>query len=309
MLFIKGIGLESMGGIAMALPLKDESRSGALDGKEALRALAGIGHLVREIVPGDMSFAVIEGDEYLVYIPGKTIDIKKKPGDRLTEGSAGHRCMMEKRRITKEFRKEDSPFGFAYVATSIPVFDASGKTVGCVITAENTSRQEAMQETAELLRGSTEQIAESLQTMTGQMEEMRAAGEVLNSVTNQAVDKVESSEHVFGIIEGVAKQTNMLGLNASIEASRLGDQGKGFGVVAQEVRKLAVRSSDSAKQIKDVLGYFKNSTVEINDSTDTLLKIIKEQSKIIESIAASSEEMASVSAMLEKLSSGFIQSG
>ena len=114
-------------------------------------------------------------------------------------------------------------------------------------------------------------------------------------------------EYMFGVIEGVAKQTNMLGLNASIEASRLGDQGKGFGVVAEEVRKLAVRSSDSARQIKEILEYFKNSTIEINSSTDTLLHIIKEQSKIIETIAASSEEMASVSAMLEKLSSSLGQ--
>lgn len=290
-----------------SLPAGESYVCGAMSGREALHALACIAHLIREIFPGDMSFAVIEGDEYLVYVPGKTIDIKKKPGDKLTEGSAGHRCMMEKRKITKEFKKDESPFGFPYVATSVPIFDASGKAVGCVITAENTTRQETMRETAELLRASTGQIADSLQTMTGQMEEMRAAGETLNAITAQAVSKVESTEQVFGVIEGVAKQTNMLGLNASIEASRLGDQGKGFGVVAQEVRKLAVRSSESAGQIKEILEYFKNSTIEINDSTDTLLKIIKEQSRIIESIAASSEEMASVSAMLEKLSSGSVQ--
>ena len=134
-------------------------------------------------------------------------------------------------------------------------------------------------------------------------EALRAAGEMLNSITSQAVSKVEGTEQVFGVIEGVAKQTNMLGLNASIEASRLGDQGKEFGVVAEEVRKLAVRSSDSARQIKEILEYFKNSMIEINAGTDTLLHIIKEQSRVIETIAASSEDMASVSAMLEKLSS------
>ena len=286
-----------------SIPEGEPNACRAISGREALRALACIAYLIREIFPGDMSFAVIEDDEYLVYVPGRTIDIKKKPGDKLTEGSAGHRCMMEKRKIVKEFKKEDSPFGFPYVAASVPIFDAAGKAVGCVITAENITRQETMRETAELLRASTGQIADSLQTMTGQMEEMRAAGEMLNSITSQAVSKVEGTEQVFGVIEGVAKQTNMLGLNASIEASRLGDQGKGFGVVAEEVRKLAVRSSDSARQIKEILEYFKNSTIEINAGTDTLLHIIKEQSRVIETIAASSEDMASVSAMLEKLSS------
>ena len=181
------------------------------------------------------------------------------------------------------------------------MFDASGDAVGCVILAENVERQNSIRETSETLRATTSQIADALQTMNGQMEEMRAAGETLISITGTAVERVASTEQVVGIIEGVAKQTNLLGLNASIEASRIGELGKGFGVVADEVRKLAVRSTESAKHIRDILDYFRTSTYEINESTEVLLKIIQEQARIIEGIAGSSQEVASVSAVLEDL--------
>jgi hypothetical protein len=270
-----------------------------LEGREALRALAGAARIIHRFIPGDMSFAVIEGDTYIAYVPGRTININRKPGDRLAEGSAGSRCMKEKRPIVKEFGKEESPFGIPYIAHSMPVFDAGGEAVGCVILAENVERQNSIRETSETLRATTSQIADALQTMNGQMEEMRAAGETLISITGTAVERVAGTEQVVGIIEGVAKQTNLLGLNASIEASRIGELGKGFGVVADEVRKLAVRSTESAKHIRDILDYFRTSTYEINENTEVLLKIIQEQARLIEGIAASSEEVASVSAVLE----------
>ncbi|HPF85150.1 MAG TPA: methyl-accepting chemotaxis protein [Aminivibrio sp.] len=273
----------------------------ALEGLEALRALAGAARIIHRFIPGDMSFAVIEGDTYIAYVPGRTLNFGRKPGDVLAEGAAGRRCMKEKRPIVKEFGKDESPFGIPYIAHSVPVFDASGDAVGCVILAENVERQNSIRETSETLRATTSQIADALQTMNGQMEEMRAAGETLISITGTAVERVASTEQVVGIIEGVAKQTNLLGLNASIEASRIGELGKGFGVVADEVRKLAVRSTESAKHIRDILDYFRTSTYEINESTEVLLKIIQEQARIIEGIAGASQEVASVSAVLEDL--------
>lgn len=59
----------------------------ALEGREALRALAGAARIIHRFIPGDMSFAVIEGDTYIAYVPGRTININRKPGT----GSPRHR--------------------------------------------------------------------------------------------------------------------------------------------------------------------------------------------------------------------------
>ncbi|MFZ5753398.1 MAG: methyl-accepting chemotaxis protein [Bacillota bacterium] len=273
----------------------------AVTGREALRHFARIAQYINDITLADISFSVIEGDTYLAYVPGRNINFGRKPGDKLKPGTAGYQCMMEKRRVIKEFTREQSVYGVPYIANAFPIKDETGNVVGCIVTAEDITMQAVVRETAQLLSAASQQLAAAIQTMNGQMEEMAASGENLTSITSQAVDKVKDTDNVVVFIQEVAKQTNLLGLNAAIEAARVGEAGRGFGVVAEEVRKLAVNSAESAKQIKQVLNHVQDAILQINTNTTTLKEAIHEQVTTIEEIAASSEEMSAMAHKLEKL--------
>ena len=94
------------------------------------------------------------------------------------------------------------------------------------------------------------------------------------------------------IITDIADQTNLLALNAAIEAARAGEHGKGFAVVADEVRKLAERSADSAKDIKQLIN---NSTVQVQKGVNLSHEAGGSLKKIVVEIAKVAEQLKSIS--------------
>jgi len=137
---------------------------------------------------------------------------------------------------------------------------------------------------------------------------------VFEGVKNESVtlkEKGKEIEKITAVVSSIAEQTNLLALNASIEDARAGEMGKGFSVVAEEVRKLATESNDAAETIQTNLGSFladldvmvnglTDQFQAIGNETETMNKAISETETSYQSIDTIAEKMMDTTSQLEQ---------
>lgn len=103
---------------------------------------------------------------------------------------------------------------------------------------------------------------EVVASAAAEMEQIAASAKGLTEIIETLGNQSSQISHIVHVIQEIANQTNLLALNAAIEAARAGEQGRGFSVVAEEVRKLAERTTDSTREIGNMISAIQTGTTQ-----------------------------------------------
>lgn len=165
-------------------------------------------------------------------------------------------------------------------------------------TAETARAAEVAEKQAERGQGV---VTSAVDSIRGLVKEVQEASEIVQRV-NKDSSRIGT---VLDVIRGIAEQTNLLALNAAIEAARAGEQGRGFAVVADEVRSLARRTQESTEEIHEMIESLQSSvgdTVRAMDSSATRAQDSQEKAdrvrEVLQEITQSMDSISQMSAQI-----------
>lgn len=179
------------------------------------------------------------------------------------------------------------------VASAITEMAATSQEVASNAESASSSAHEADDEA----KSGNKIVLDTISSINALADEVKASSEVIDKVRGDS----ENIGAVLDVIKGVAEQTNLLALNAAIEAARAGEQGRGFAVVADEVRTLAQRTQDSATEIENLIETLQSGSEQavtsMEQSRDRVLATVEQATHAGESLTTITSAVETISDM------------
>ncbi len=168
-------------------------------------------------------------------------------------------------------------------------------SIAIIEVAKNSSSSaQKAQETEKVVDYGTK----SVQDVANEMKNIEKTVSAVSATITELGSSSEKIGEIIGVINDIADQTNLLALNAAIEAARAGEQGRGFAVVADEVRKLAERTTKATKEIESMILSIQRNT---QDAVTSMQKGKEEVSKGAEIAGKSADAISNINSLMVKL--------
>ena len=250
--------------------------------KELMDALIVITPFIAEIMQTDMGFAITDNEKFIVQTDGKTVKLNISPGDPVNPKSAMAEAMRTKKPAVKNM--DASLYGIPVRIYGYPLLDENNRVMGSVGIARNIETWTGLNQSAEELSESSKEVENIINQFLEVASQLNNDSVLLQNKADDINQKFQETNQILESIKSISSQTRLIGLNAAIEAARIGDVGKGFGVVANEIRKLSGNSNDASieieKTLKELQKDLENITKEVTSINNTVIDQLEKAKEI-----------------------------
>ncbi len=251
-----------------------------------------IAPFINDFTEDDLAVAISDKEKVIRCIPGENVNLRVEEGQLMNEGLALLQAIEQRKKVTVLIPKE--VHGELMAATSAPILDEEGEIIGAVATVKNVGDREELYDIIKTLANSLGEMSKTTTQIASSADKIAISGDDMITYVNSSLNKTKETDQIIQFVHQIAQQTNLLGLNASIEAARAGDAGRGFQVVAEEIRKLAISSKESVDKISNVLK-------EIHYGVTQILEMVEQNGQLTQEQAAGTEEITAEINELSKL--------
>jgi hypothetical protein len=233
------------------------------------------------------------------YFPNEVIDLKIQPNSILPKGDP----MLEVMKTGKsmEIRVDRELYGIPFKAIYIPIRDNGRTIVGGMALGYELEIEEQVSNISEGLLESIENISSHINRILEGSRSQESIGTNMVKTVQDSFNNYKKTDEVLNFIKMVSNQTNLLALNAQIEAARAGDFGRGFSVVANEVKKLGSSSAEAVNDVKVVLEDIKKANQLTKDLVEKSKSISSEHVIDIKEVFDAVQELNSLIISLKDL--------
>ncbi|SFC29721.1 methyl-accepting chemotaxis protein [Clostridium uliginosum] len=245
----------------------------------------------------ELIFTISNTKNFLLVQDSENLKMASRTGDKIPSGCAADVCLKAKKAIS--LIVPEDVFGVPLKTMAVPVF-VNNEIVGTMVIGMSLAKKEKISNMSNSLSESISQISTNLFDMASGIQKISETNSDIQKfieITNESSNKTDG---VLNFIESIAKQTNLLGLNAAIESARAGEYGKGFSVVSNEIRKLSQSSKESINQVSEILNNMQNSINEIFERFNASNSLLDSQASGLEEITATVQQLDSTAAILKE---------
>lgn len=254
---------------------------------------------LKTIFGDEVAFAITDRNKYIGVMVNDKLPLESQVGDPVPQGGAVYEALKSGRNIVKDVPKE--VYGTAFKSYAIPIKDNDGKVAGVIVAGKSTDERAKVLKLSEHLSNSVDKISKSIASVNEAARQYAVTNDKIVDEVQKATESTKNTDEIIGFVQNISSQTNLLGLNAAIEASRAGEAGRGFSVVAQEIRKLSGSTSESIKKIDLVIKQIGESVRNVSNGVSGAKEYFNGQATAFEEIEDAIRQLEKDSKELEKM--------